>query len=307
MHAQSLLRLHLLSITAGRIPLICKDVCSLRIQGLYLGNVRHALEDHQLNPLACGRSGQLVDKPAPITTKRSHSAGLPVSVRSQRVPAPLPVSITGQPSLQLHHVSGGQPPPQQQQRPPMTASEYQRSIYRGDSSRLGQPVPGQAAQQLPGAGVPCDAAAAADSAQPKAPRSASAEPPQVRHALQPVHEKANGAPEAAQGRQAAPAGAASTVPVPAPDVKDGHSGSSSKVAVSQTAGPEVASGSSQAAGSSQQRQQSPPSTSGKAVAQAPPLDMPPLPAPAVRHVHMGSAEVKEVLKVNTSRTFLAAR
>ena len=263
--------------------------------------------DHQLNLLACDRSGQLVDKPAPITTKRSHSAGLPVSVRSQRVPAPLPVSITGQRLLQQQHVSSGQPPPQQQQRTPMTTSEYQRSIYRGDSGRLGQPAPGQAAQQLPGAGIPCSAAAAAESAQPRALRSASAEPPQVRHALQPVHEKANVAPEAAQGKQAVPAGAAGTVPMPAPYVKDGHSGSGSKVAVSQTAGPEVASGSSQAEVSSQQRRQSPPSTSRKAVAQAPLLDMPPLPPPAVRHVHMGSAEVKEVLKVDTCRTFLAAR
>lgn len=286
---------------------MCDDVGSLCIQGLHLGTFCHALGDHQLNLMACNRSGQLVDKPAPITTKRSHSAGLPVSVRSQRVPAPLPVSITGQRSLQPQHVSGGQPPPPPpQQRTPMTASEYQRSIYRGDSGRLGQPAPGQAAQQLPDAGIPCSAAAAAESAQPRALRSASAEPPQIRHALQPVHEKANGAPEAAQGKQAAPAGAAGTVPMPAPYVKDGRSGSGSKVAVSQTAGPEVASGSSQGEISSQQRQQSPPSTSRKALAQAPLLDMPSLPPPAVRHVHMGSAEVKEVLKVDTCRTFLAA-
>ena len=234
------------------------------------------------------RSGQLVDKPAPVTTKRSHSAGLPVSVRTQRLP--LPISITGQRSLQPLQVNPEQQqqqPPPQQQRPPMTASEYQRSIYRGDSGRQAAGSAGQAAQQQPGS-VPVSHAGRLQG--PQEPTAEKAGPAD----RAPDHkneQESVGADKAAPEQSVTAAEAASSTAVTT------NEEGMTKATTSQMVVPETAPASSQVQPAHAPQQQGLGSASGEPAVQAQPLHMPPLPPPAVHHVQMGKAELDDTLKV----------
>ena len=221
---------------------------------------------------------------------RSHSAGLPVSVRTQRVAPPLPVSITGQRSLQPHHVHPEHPPPPQ--RPPMTASAYQRSIYRGDSGRMGPGPPSQAQQPQP------DTASASQAANLQLPEQSSAEEQACSEGVPSLQEDAplpgtpDGSPDAAQASTVASAARHSASAAPPIVPEAGTSGDGSTQASGQ---PDMAEGSSKSEPKQHALQQSP---SGAPAATAPPLDMPPLPPPAVHQVHMGRAELDGLLKVD---------
>ena len=239
------------------------------------------------------RSGQLADTPLPVTTRRSHSAGLPVSVRTQRVPPPLPVSITGQRSLQPHHVHPEHPPPPQ--RPPMTASAYQRSIYRGDSGRLAQGLAGQAQQPPSGKASASQAAISQLPGQSSAEEQASTEPGPGQQYAASLSGIPDGAQDAAQGPVVARAAGASTT-VTAPTVTpNALSGDSSGDSPGQ---PEAPASSRLPEPHQQAPQQGSSSAPAAPGVQPQPLHMPPLPPPAVHHVHRGRAELNDMLEAN---------
>ena len=245
----------------------------------------------ELNSVLSARSGQLADKPLPVTTKRSHSAGLPVSIRTQRALPPLPVSITGQRSLQPHHVHPEHPPPPQ--RPPTTASAYQRSIYRGESGRLAQGPAGQAQQLQPGA------ASASPAAISQLPGQSSAEE-QAFTGTQAGKQDAAGLsgtpdcpPDAAQGPVVAPAAGASATVAALANTPKALSGDSSRDTPGQ---PEAPASSRQPDAHQPALQQGPSSAPAAPAARPPPLHMPPLPPPAVHHVLGGQAELNDLLK-----------
>ena len=261
-------------------------------------------------PAADCRSGQLADKPAPVTTLRSHSAGLPVSVRGHRAPPPLPVSITRQRSLQPSHV-GLQP-----LRPPMTASEYQRRIYRGDPGRPAATCGGPAAQGQPGSApaghetqepeeqvTTAQGEAAQQQQWSSAPAShALGEPEEPGGAASVSSEHVDLSQESEavpQGSGRQEAGAAEAAKSPAEAAGSAAADVAAAGDSPQKAIPEAAASSKKGADHSAPHE-------GSSSAAQPPavpvqsLDMPPLPRPEVRHVQMGKAEVDEVLKVMLS-------
>ena len=242
------------------------------------------------------RSSQLADKPAPVTTLRSHSAGLPVSVRGQRAALPLPVSITRQRSLQPSHV-GLQLP-----RPPMSASEYQRSIYRGDPGRLTATCGG--ATQEPEQEVTTAQNGPAEQQQwSSTPASHVAREPEEPGGAAPVcpqhvdlSRESDAVPEGSCSQKAENADQARTsakaVSCAAADVAAVRDSP-------QNAKPEAAAASKKGA-NHRAPLEGLRSTAQPPAAPAHLLDMPPLPRPEVRHVQMGKAEVDEVLKVMLS-------
>ncbi len=245
------------------------------------------MQRKKLSSVRFCRSGQLADGPQPVTTRRSHSAGLPVSVRNQRMPPPLPVSITGQRSLQPHHVHPERPPPPPH--PSVTASAYQRSIYRGDPGRMAQAPAGQAQQPQPGT---ASASQAADVQLPgqsseaeQAPTEAGPRQPDAA-ALPEMPESSQGASQGSDGMPAASTDATAPAPTAVPE-------DSSKRSSGQ---PEGAAGNSMAEANQQGVQQSQSGTPAAHAAQPQPLHMPPLPPPAVHHVNMGRAELDDILK-----------
>ena len=261
-------------------------------------------------PAAHCRSGQLADKPAPVTTLRSHSAGLPVSVRGHRAPPPLPVSITRQRSLQPSHV-GLQPP-----RPPMSALEYQRRIYRGDPGRPTAACGGAAAQGQPGS-----ASVGRETQEPEE-QATTAQGEQAdqqlwtsdpaRHAAREPEEPGGSAPvcservDLSQESEAVPLGSGSQEVGTAEEAGTPAKATASAAAAATAAGDSPQKAIPEAAASSKKSADHRAPREGSSSAAQPPavpaqrLDMPPQPRPEVRHVQMGKAEVDEVLKVTLS-------
>jgi len=202
-------------------------------------------------------------------------------------PLALPVSITGQRSLQPHHVHPEQHPPPQ--RPPLTASQYQRSIYRGDTGRLAQ-----AAQQQPGAASVSQATNGMLPAQSSAEQSAPTKPVPVLQEPGTIPETSNGPTDAAQELPVVPAAGASAAVAALSPTENSAPEGSSKPPPGQ---PGAVPGSSKAEQSQQTHQLSSSSTPAAPAVHPQPLHMPPLPPPTVHHVQMGTAEVNDILKV----------